>query len=92
MWYAGTIDILSHYYILSQDWRVLQDVIIICMKDSLYWFTSNMLELPCTISPFYVAGGVSFHLVLHLWYGGMQVVHYDVRVFVLQEMTHAMVE
>ena len=33
-------------------------------------------------------GGVSFLLVLHLWYGGMRVVHQCVRVLVIQEVPH----
>ena len=44
------------------------------------------------IRPFYVVGGVSFLLVLHLWYGVMQVVNHDVRVFVIQEVPHIMVK
>ena len=68
MWYARPIDILSHSDILLQDWKVLKDVIIDCMEDSLYQLTSDVLELPCTISPFYIAGGVYFLIVLHLWY------------------------
>ena len=63
--------------------KVLQDVIIHCIEDSLYRLTSDVLGLPCTISPFYIAGGVSFLLVLHLWYLGMGVLHHDVRVLVL---------
>ena len=80
MWYYGTIDILSYSFILYQDWKVLQDVIINCIKDSLYRLTSDVLESPCTISPFYVTGGVSFLLVVHLWYG------------VMQEVSHIMVK
>ena len=53
------------------------------MEDSLYWLTSDVLESPCMISPFYIVGGVSLLLVLHLWYWGMGVVHYDVRVLVI---------
>ena len=83
MWYASPIDILSHSDILSQDWKVLQDFTIDCMEDSLYWLTSDVLELSCTISLFYIAGVISFLLVLHLWYLGMGVVHHDVRVLVL---------
>ena len=71
VWYAGPIDILSHSEILSQDCKPLRDVIIYCMKYLLYWLTSDVLELPCTIRPFYIAGGVSFLLVLHLWYWEM---------------------
>ena len=58
LWYAMPINILSHSDILSQDWKFLKDVIIDCMEDSLYWMTSDVLEFPCTISPFYIAGGV----------------------------------
>ena len=47
-----------------------------------------MLESTFTISPFNVEGGVSFILVLNLWYGGMRVVHHDVSVFVIQEVNH----
>ena len=83
MWYARTIDILSHSDILSQDWKFLQDVIIYCMEDYLYQLTSDVLKLPCMISPFYIAGGVYLILVLHLLYWGMGVVHYDVHVLVL---------
>ena len=83
VWYARPIYVLSHSNILSQDWKVLQDVIINCMEDSLYWLTSDVLESPCTISTFYIAGGVSFLLVLHLWYGGMRAVHKYVLVLVL---------
>ena len=83
MWYARPIDILSHSEILSQDCKLLQDVIINCMEDSLYWLTSYVVESPCTISTFYIAGGVSFLLVLHLWYWGMGVVNQNVRVLVL---------
>ena len=92
MWYADPIDILRHSYVLLQDWKVLQDVIIDCMKDSLYWLTSGVLESPCTISPFYVAGDVSFLLGLHLWYGVMRVIHHGVRVFVIQEVPYIMVK
>ena len=83
VWYARPIDVLSHSDILSQYWKVLQDVITNCMEDSLYWMTSDVLELPYTIRTFYIAGGVSFLLVLNLWYGGMRVVHQDVRVLVI---------
>ena len=62
------------------------------MKDSLYRLNSDVLESHCTIRPFNVAGGVSFLLVLHLWYWGMRFVHHDVRIFVLQEVTHTMVK
>ena len=92
MWYAGPIDILRNSDILSQDWKVLQDVIIDCMKDSLYWLTSDVLELPCTIRLSYVTDSVSFLLVLNLWYGVMQVVHHYVHAFVLQEVPHIMVK
>ena len=83
VWYARPIDALRHYDILSQDWKGLQDVIIDCIKDSLYWLTSDVLESPCTISTFYMTGGVSFLLVLHFWYWGMGVVHQDVHVSIL---------
>ena len=63
-----TIDILSHYDILSQDRTVLQDVIIDYMEDWIYWLTSDVLESPCTISPFNIMGNVSFIIVLHLCY------------------------
>ena len=79
VWYARPIDILSHSDILSYDWKVLKDFIIDCMEDLLYRLTSDELESPYTISPFYIAGGVSFLIVLHLWYWGMGVVHHDVR-------------
>ena len=75
--------ILIHSDILLQDWKVLQDVIIDCMEDSLYWMTSDVLESPCTISLFYIAGGVSFLLVLQLFYLVIRVVHHDLRVLVL---------
>ena len=52
----------------------MQDVIINCMEDSIYQLTSDVLELTCTISPSYIAGGVYFLLVLHLWYWVMGVV------------------
>ena len=84
MWYTGTINILSHSEILFQYCKVLQDIIIDLTKDSIYGLTSDVLEFPCTVSSFYVAGGVSFLLVLNLWYGGMRVVHHDVHIFVLQ--------
>ena len=61
----------------------MQDVIIDRMEDSIYWLNSDVLEAPCMISPFYIMGGVSFLLVLHLWYVGMGVVHQDVRVLIL---------
>ena len=80
---SGPINILRHYDIPSQDWKVFQDVIIDCMKDSLYRMTTDVLKLPCTISLFYIVEGVSFILALHLWYWGIQVVHHDVRVLVL---------
>ena len=51
-----------------------------------------MLELPCAISSFYVAGGVSFLLLLHLWYGGTLVVYHDVRIFFLAEVLNTMIE
>ena len=53
------------------------------MEDLLYRLTSDVLELPCMISSFYITGGVYFLLVLHLWYWGTGVVHHDVRVLVL---------
>ena len=59
----------------TQDWKFLQDVIIYCMEDLIYWLTSDVVESPCTISTFYIAGVVSFLLVLHLWYWRMGVVH-----------------
>ena len=83
MWYARPIDILSNSDILSQDWKVLQDVIINFMEDSIYQLTIDVLEFSCTINPFYIAGGVSLLLVLNLWYWGIGTVHHDVRVFVL---------
>ena len=63
MWYASPIDILSHYGILSQDWKVLHDVIINYMEDSLYRLTINVLELPCKVIPFYIVGGVVGNLL-----------------------------
>ena len=92
MWYASLIDVLSHSDILLQYWKVLQDVIINCMKDSIYWLTSDMLESPFTISTFYIAAGLYFLLVLHLFYLGMGVVHQDVHVLVLWEVPHIMVK
>ena len=92
MWYTGTIDILSHSDILSKYWKVLQDFIIDIMKDSLYQLTIDVLESPCMISPFYITVGVSFIIVLHLWYGGMRVVYHDVHVFVLQEVADTMIK
>ena len=83
MWYARPIDVLIHSDIISQDWNVFQYVIINCMEDSIYRLTSDVLKSPCTISTFYIAGGVSFFLVLHLWYGGMRVVHQDIWVLVI---------
>ena len=53
------------------------------MEDSIYRLTSDVLELPCRISPFYIVVGVSFLIVLHLWYWGMGVIHHDVRVLVI---------
>ena len=50
------------------------------MKDSIYWMTSDVLELTFTIRPFYIVGSVAFILLLHLWYWEMQVVQHDVRV------------
>ena len=70
----------------------MQDVIIDCVEDSLYWLNSDVLELPCTISLFYIAGGVSFLLVLHLWYWVIGVIHHDVGVLVLYEVPHIMVK
>ena len=69
VWYARPIDVLSHYDILLQDWKVFQDVITNCMEDFLYRLTSDVLESPYTIIPFYIAGGVYFLLVMQLWYG-----------------------
>ena len=43
VWYTRPIDVLSHSDILYQDWKVLQDVIINCTEDSLYWLTSDVL-------------------------------------------------
>ena len=43
VWYSGSIDILGHPNILLRDWRVMQDVIINCIKDSLYRFISGVL-------------------------------------------------
>ena len=51
-----------------------------------------MLESPCTTNPSHIAGGVSFLLVLHLWYWGMQVVHHDVCILVLLEVPQIMVK
>ena len=92
MCYARPIYILSHSDILSLDWKDLQDVIINCMEDFLYRLTSDVLELPCTISTFYIAGGVYFLIVLHLGYWGMGVVHQDVRVLFIWEMPNIMIE
>ena len=92
MWYARPIDIISHSDILSQDWKVFQDVIIECMEDSIYWMTSDAMESPCTTSPFYIAGSVSLLLVLHFWYWGMGVVHHDFRFLVLYEVPHIMIK
>ena len=62
------------------------------MEDSLYWMTSDVLEPPCTISPFYIAGGVYFLLVLHLWYWEMRVVHHGVHILVIYEVSHIMLK
>ena len=70
----------------------MQDVIINFMEDSLYRLTIDVMKSPCTISPFYIAGGVSFLLVLNFWYWGMRVVHHDVRVLVIYEVNHIMVK
>ena len=70
-WYARPIYLLSHSDILLQDWRVFHDFIINCMEDFLYRLTRDVLNLPYTISPFFIAGGVYFILSLHLWYWGM---------------------
>ena len=83
MWYTGPIDILIHSDILFQDWKVLQDYIIYCMKYSPYLFTSDVLESPYAIIHFYVAVCLSSLLVFNLWYDGMRVIHHDVRVFVI---------
>ena len=83
MWYARPIDILRHSDILLQDLKVLQDVIIECTEDLLYRLTSDVLELPRTTIPFYIAGGVSLLLVLHFWYWGMRLVHHNVCVLVI---------
>ena len=83
MWYARPIDILRNSDILSQDWKVLQDVIFDCTEYSLYPLTSDVLESPCRISTLYIAGSVSLLLVLHLWYWGTGFVHQDVRVLVI---------
>ena len=83
MWYAWPISIFSYSDILSQDWKVLQDISINCMEDLLYQMTSGVLELPCMISLFYIGVGLSFLLVLHLWYWVMRVLHHDVRALVL---------
>ena len=83
MWYARPIDILSHSVILLQDWKVLHDVIINCMEDSLYLLISDVLELSSTTSLLYIAGGVSFLIVLNLWYWGIGVVNQYVRILVL---------
>ena len=45
------------------------------MEDSLYRLTSDVLELSCTISTFYIAGGVSFLLVLQ----NLPILREDVR-------------
>ena len=42
--YDVPIDILRNSGILSQDWKIMQDFIINCMKDLLYWLTSDVLE------------------------------------------------
>ena len=42
--------------------------------------------------PIFGVGGVYFLIFLRLWYGGMQVVHHDVCIFVLQEVPHVMVK
>ena len=44
------------------------------------------------IRPFYIAVSVSFLLVLHLWYWGLRVVHHDVCILVLLEVSHVMVK
>ena len=62
------------------------------MEESLYRLTSDVLESPCMISPFYIAGGVSFLLFLHFWYWLMRVVHRDVHVLILWEVPHIMVK
>ena len=82
MWHTGSIDVLSHPDIVSQNWEVLQDVIINCMCDSLYWLSSDVLELPCLIIPLYISGSVLFLLFLHLCYGGALIIYHDVRIFI----------
>ena len=52
VWYAGPIYILSQYNIFSQDWKVLQDVIIVWMKDLLYWLTGAVIKLTFATSRF----------------------------------------
>ena len=66
VYHARLTDILSHPYILSQDWKVLHDVIINYMEDSFYRLNINVLESPCMVNPFYIVGSVSFILVLIL--------------------------
>ena len=92
MWYAGSIYILTHSNIFSYDCKVPQDLIIDYTKDSLYLLTSDVLELTCAISSFYVAGGVSFILVPHLCYGGTRVINHDVRIFVIDEVPNIIIE
>ena len=62
------------------------------MEDSLYWRTSDVLELLCTISTFYIMGGVSLLLVLHLWYWVLGVFHQDIRVLFIYEVPHIIVK
>ena len=50
VWYVRSIYVLSHSVVLSQDWKVLQDFIINCIEDLLYRLTSDVMELPCTVS------------------------------------------
>ena len=41
--HTGSIDVLSHTGILSQYWEVMQDFIINCVQDSLFWLSGDVL-------------------------------------------------
>ena len=69
MWHTESIDVLRYPDIFSQDWDILQDVVVRRMQDSLHSLASNVLHLFCTIIPIYIADGVMIIILPHLWNG-----------------------
>ena len=63
------------------------------MQYSLHWLASDVMELPCAISPIYITGSVLFLISLRLWNGRAWIIHHDLCVIlVFEKVPHVVVE